>query len=197
MNKISFLSLLFFLIFSQHVVCQAAEPLDTLKNSIDKVVAILKAPEFQDSDEKDAQKKAIWDIIEKIFDFDEMSRRTTAQYWRGFSQDEKQEFSRLFSELLGNTYLDRIQKYKGEKIDYLSQEMTSDIKSVVETKIVRKDTDIPISYSMFKTHGAWKIYDVKIEGVSLIQNYRAQFTKVLINKSPADLIEMLKNKVSG
>ena len=197
MNKIGFLSLLFFIMFSQHIVCHAEEPRDVLKNSIDQVIAILKAPEFQDDNKKADQKKAIWDIIKIIFDFDEMSRRTTAQYWRGFSQNEKTEFSGLFSELLGNAYLDKIQQYSDEEIIYLSQEDMSDTKSIVKTKIVKKDLEIPISYSMYNAHGKWKVYDVRIEGVSLVQNYRAQFTKVLINKSPADLIEMLKNKIAG
>jgi phospholipid transport system substrate-binding protein len=177
-------------------VCHAIEPLDAIKDSVDQVIEILKAPEFQDDNNKDAQKKAIWEEVRKIFDFDEMSRRTTAQYWKIFSQDEKQEFSVLFSELLGNTYLDKIQKYSDEKIIYVSQENLDETKSLVETKLVRKDIDIPISYSMYKTNGMWKVYDVKIEGVSLVQNYRAQFTKVLINKKPAVLIEMLRNKIS-
>ena len=196
MNKIGLALFVFLFIFSQCTVCHAIEPMDAIKNSVDQVIEILKAPEFQDNNKKDAQKNSIWEVVREVFDFDEMSRRTTAQYWQSFSQDEKQEFSRLFSELLGNTYLEKIQKYSDEEIIYVSQENIDETKSLVKTKLVRKDLEIPISYSMYKNQGMWKVYDVKIEGVSLVQNYRAQFTKVLINKPPATLIEMLRNKVS-
>ncbi|MBN2061138.1 MAG: ABC transporter substrate-binding protein [Deltaproteobacteria bacterium] len=197
MKKIGFVWFVFFLILSQHIIGQAQEPLDTIKNSVDKVIAILEASEFQEAGKKDAQKEAIWEVVRDIFDFDEMSRLTAAQYWRSFSQDEKLEFTRLFSELLGNTYIDRMQKRSDEKVIYVSQKHISDARSLVETKLVRKDLDIPIYYSVHKTDGTWKVYDVKIEGVSLVQNYRAQFTKILVNKTPAHLIEMLENKRSG
>ena len=170
--------------------------MDVLKGGIDQVISILKAPEFQDEGARSTQREEIWRVIREIFDFDEMAGRTTAQYWRIFSRDEKKEFSVLFSKLLGDTYLDKIQKYSDEDIVYLSQEGINEVKSLVKTKLVRKDLDIPISYNMYKTSGTWKVYDVNIEGVSLVQNYRAQFTKILINKSPAALIEMLKNKLS-
>ena len=113
------------------------------------------------------------------------------------SDDQKAEFSHLFSRLLGGTYLDRIQRgYSNEKVVYLDQDMMTNSKAVVKTKVLRESVEIPVFYSLIKKGEAWSVYDVNIEGVSLVKNYRKQFSEILIKRSPAQLIEMIKKKVN-
>ena len=115
---------------------------------------------------------------------------------RAFPPRNKKTSRSAFAELLGGNYIDRIREgYGGEDVTYVGQDMISDTKALVMTKIVRKTGDIPINYSMLLRDGHWRIYDVNIEGVSMVRNYRAQFDNILMNNSPAYLIERVKNKV--
>ncbi|OQW99573.1 MAG: hypothetical protein BWK80_62800 [Desulfobacteraceae bacterium IS3] len=177
----------------------AAEPTDTLQLHIDEVVSILKDPQYQTDAQKDQQREKIWKIIRQIFDFERISKLSLGKYWKDFNPKQLKEFTDLFTDLLGDTYLKKIQgEYKNEKVNYLSQEIGSDAnsdKAQVKTEIVRENIKIPVDYSLWNNKGAWRIYDVKIEGVSLVKNYRNQFQKILLNKMPDNLIEKLKNKL--
>ena len=125
-----------------------------------------------------------------------MSRRATAQYWKSFDPEQQKRFSELFSRLLGNAYIDKIlNEYKGEDVAYLSEEMSTEAKAVIHTKVSRGGIETKILYSMYRVGGTWKVYDVTIEGVSLVQNYRSQFSRILLNKTPAELIENLQKKL--
>ena len=172
------------------------QPLDVIQVRIDQVIGLLKNPQYQEMAQRDIQRGKIWEVIQQVFDFNEMARRALARNWKKFTIQQRKEFSHLFSELLGNTYLDKIQRgYQDEKINYLAQEMVSDSKALVKTKVVRESMEIPVFYSMIKRNETWRVYDVNIEGVSLVKNYRAQFSKILLNRAPAQLIEMLKKKI--
>jgi len=194
---------LFFLVFACFIVLSApihaAEPTDTLQLHIDEVVSILKDPQYQTDAQKDQQREKIWKIIRQIFDFERISKLSLGKYWKDFNSKQLKEFTDLFTDLLGDTYLKKIQgEYKNEKVNYLSQEIGSGSnsdKAQVKTKIVRENIEIPVDYSMWDNKGMWRIYDVKIEGVSLVKNYRNQFQKILLNKTPDQLIEKLKNKL--
>lgn len=177
-------------------VAHSAQPLDSLKRSMDQGIVILKDPRYQDATDKELQRKKMWETIQKIFDFTEIAKRTLARNWRNFTPQQRQEFTDRFAELLKNTYLDRIQgKFEDEKVIYLSQDMITDSKALVKTKLLRKNKEIPIDYSMRLRNDTWRIYDVRVEGVSMVKNYRTQFNKILLNGSPAKLIERLKEKL--
>ena len=185
-----------FLCLGQPAFGQSREPLDVIKEHVDQVIGILKDPRYQDPSQKQIQRAKIWEIINHAFDFIEMSQRSVGQYWKNFSDEQKHEFTDLFARLLRNLYLSKIQKgYENEKVIYQSQEMLSDTKAIAKTKITSKDLAIPVSYAMHKSNGTWKVYDVTIEGVSLVQNYRAQFGRTLLKQPPAELIKLLKKKV--
>jgi phospholipid transport system substrate-binding protein len=155
----------------------SAEPLDSLKGPVDQIIKLLKDPLYQDVSQKD------------------LAKRTLARNWKKFSPEQRKEFTFLFSKLLGNTYIGRMQgEYEYEQIVYQEQKKISNTKARVTTKILRKNTDIPVIYSMLQGNDAWKIYDVNIEGVSLVKNYRTQFSKILMNNPPSLLIERLKKK---
>ncbi len=175
---------------------QSAGPLEVLRGHIDQVLSILKDPQYQEADKKEQQREKIWEIINLAFDFQEIAKRAVASHWKRFTKVQKDEFSSLFGEFLGNIYLDRLQgDYQGEKIIYHNQKMLTDSKAAIKTTIRRETTDIPAVYSMKNRKGPWRVYDVKIEGVSLVRNYRAQFRKALRKSSPDDLIEMIKKKI--
>jgi len=194
MKKFLMISLL--LCFAQPAFGQNRQPLDIIKEKVGRVIGILKNPTYKAQSQKQIQREKLWEIINQAFDFTEMSQRATAQYWKNFTRDQKQEFTELFRRLLGNIYLIKIQKgYENEKVLYQSQEMLSDRKAFVKTRITSKGLEIPVSYALFRRNGNWKVYDVNIEGVSMVKNYRSQFTQILLKRSPSELIKIMKKKV--
>jgi phospholipid transport system substrate-binding protein len=174
----------------------ASEPFTILKYKIDKVFTILNDPIYSDETKKAEQHKNLWNIVEDAFDFKAISRLTIANNWQDFSSEQQDEFARVFGRFLGNNYLDKIQSgFSNEKVEYVGEDLLSDSKAVVMTNITRNGVKTPINYSMLKTGDLWKIYDVKIEGVSLLKNYRTQFKSILMKEKPEGLIGMLKEKI--
>ena len=143
---------------------------------------------------KGAKEKKIWAILDGVFDYTELSKRTLAQHWKQFSPDQQEEFTRLFGKLLGGVYMDRIIAYKDEKVVFGKVTNLSDKTAEVQSEVVQSSKSIPIHYRMISENGEWRVYDVVIEGVSLVQNYRSQFREILTNKSPEDLLKMLREK---
>ncbi|MEE8431003.1 MAG: ABC transporter substrate-binding protein [Candidatus Desulfatibia sp.] len=190
------MSVIFALIVGIPCSANGMEPLDALKVPVDQLLGILKDPQYQDAAREDAQREEIWETIRQVFDFPVMAKLALARNWKKFTPQQRKEFTDLFAELLESTYVDKIQGgYEEEKVLYLGQKMVSDSKARVTTKILRSSVDIPIVYSMLKRNDIWRVYDVKIEGVSLIKNYRTQFSHVLAKDSPAHLIKRLKRKI--
>ena len=174
----------------------AAQPIQVLRGGIDQILNILSEPEPKQNDQSRIQKEKLGAVIEKTFDFREMASRSLARHWNRFTDSQKKEFTSLFSRLLGNTYIERIRRgYKDEKVEYLGQEMVGDSKAFVKTKVFGEGLEIPVNYSMLKRNGIWVVYDVNIEGVSMVKNYRSQFGGILLKSPPAKLINMLKDKI--
>jgi len=171
--------------------------MDALKGPVDEGIRLLSDQKYKNPSLKRVQREKIWEIVRKAFDFTELSGRALATNWKTLNPQQRKEFSEVFSEVLGNTYLDKIQGgYMDEKVAYLGQEMVSDTKAVVKTKIIREKGEIPVDYSMRLKNGNWKVYDVYVEGVSLVQNYRSQFNEILSKESPDDLIKRLHKKLA-
>ena len=174
----------------------ATSPMESLKIPIETVLSLLKDPKYKDPDQRQQQRDKIFAITRKLFDYTEMSKRTLARNWKSFSPQEQLKFADVFADHLSNSYMDKIQgEYKGETIIFLGQEMVADGKAMVTTKVQRQPSDISVDYSMLLVDNQWRVYDVNIEGVSLIKNYRTQFDQILVKESPAQLIERLKKKV--
>ncbi|MGA6924179.1 MAG: ABC transporter substrate-binding protein [Desulfosarcina sp.] len=181
------------------VAAGAMEPMETIKAPIDAVIAILNDPQYQTGGTtKSAQRNAIWKHVKPMFDFEEISKRTVARHWQDFNDAEKRAFTEVFAQFLGNTYIDKVQgEYHNEQIVYLGQETLSDRYAEVRTQIVRETVEIPANYRMLKSgEGHWKIYDVIVEGVSLVKNYRTQFASILSREKPAQLIQRLDEKLA-
>lgn len=187
---------LFFIFTVSPAAAAQLKPLEELKPPIDKVIAILNEPKYKaDESLKSQQRDEIWQSVEKVFDFEEVSKRTLARNWSDFSDTEKKEFIDVFGRFLGNTYMDKIQgEYHNEKIVYGKEEIVDEKFAMVRTVIKRETVEIPVDYKMKINDGHWRIYDVVIEGVSLVKNYRIQFANILKKETPAKLIKRLKEK---
>jgi phospholipid transport system substrate-binding protein len=172
------------------------QPLDAVRGPVDEVIRIFKDPQFQDGSTKSLEREKLRVTMGKLFDFAEMSKRALARNWRNFDPQQREEFSMVFGEFLGNTFLNKIQmEFQDKTVVYGKQKMVSDSKAVVKTSILIENVEIPVQYSMKMRNGQWRAYDVKIQGVSLVKNYRTQFEKLLMNQEPAELIKSLKEKV--
>jgi phospholipid transport system substrate-binding protein len=171
-------------------------PMETIRERIDQVIALLNDPEGADPDLRAAQRVKLWDIASPMFDFVEISRRTVGPKWQEFSDTEKTRFTEVFTKFLSNTYIDRIQgEYQNEKIEYL-QERVREPLALVRTKLIRESAEMPIDYRLRLTDGQWKIYDILVEnGVSITQNYRVQFQSILQKETPEDLIQRLESRL--
>ena len=169
----------------------ATSALETIQSQVNKVLEVLRNPE-----NKAAKEKKILSMADSIFDYSELSRRTLANYWKSFSPEQQKEFTSLFGKLLAGVYMDRIMKYTNEKVIFGKETKLSENSVEVQSGVVTKTNTIPMLYRMIQEKGDWRIYDVSIEGVSLVSNYRTQFREILANKTPEDLLETLRKKVA-
>jgi len=176
------------------VSADAGVPLDTVKGHVDKVLDVLRDSSLKGGSKEKIKKDKIRTISEKMFDFNELSRRTLGLNWNKFKTEQQQEFIELYKSILEGAYIDKIVSYTDEKIIFNGENPLSEKTVEVQTTVVTKKADIPISYRMIRKEGEWRVYDVIIEGVSLISNYRSQFTQILVNKSPEGLLDTLRKK---
>ena len=188
----------FFIFFAgASTLSLAAEPTDQIKKTTDKILAIVRDPALKAPGEATKRKKLIRDAVDERFDWEEMSRRTLARHWARRTKGEKKEFIDLFGVLLERTYIDQVGNYSGEKVVFMGQEVDGDY-GIVKVKILtEKETEIPVWYRLKKKRNDWFVYDVSIEGVSLINNYRTQFNSIIVRSSYKNLIKKLRAKVEG
>ena len=174
------------------------EPIATIKGPIDAAIVILNDPQYKVAGTKSAQRDEIWKIVKPMFNFDEIARRAVARHWSDFNDAERSAFSDVFAQFLGNTYIDKIQgEYHNEQIVYLSQDFYSDSYAEVKTHIIRQTLKIPVDYRLIKgKDGQWGVYDIIVEGISLVKNYRTQFASILQKDKPAQLIRQLSDKLA-
>ncbi|MDO5536994.1 MAG: ABC transporter substrate-binding protein [Desulfovibrionaceae bacterium] len=177
---------------------QAASPSRAvLEGTIQHCLSMLADPAFANPATRESQRGKIAVEVRKVFDFEEFSARTVGQRWRTFSAAQKQAFSDAFADLLLATYLGQLQNYNGEQIRYTG-ERSNDKGTRVEqlTEIATRDgKTIPVAYRMLPKNGTWVVYDVIVEGVSLVKNYRTQFQDILTSASPDELTSRIRAKV--
>ena len=172
----------------------AGAPTDQLKAQIDRTVKILDDPELKKSGRQRDRRAAVRQVANEIFDFSETAKRSLARHWAARSQAEREEFVQLFGDLLERSYISKIELYGGEKIKFVGETIEPD-GAIVRTRLVtRQDTEIPIDYRMHARGDKWLVYDVLIEGVSLISNYRTQFNKIITTSSYQELVRKMKSK---
>jgi len=170
----------------------AGAPTDQLRGSVDSVLKTLSDPEMKKDVKTAERRRLIRAAAAEIFDFPEISRRTLAIHWQARTPTEREEFAALFSDLLESSYISKIESYSGEKIQYVA-ETNDGNQAVVRTRIVSKQgVETPVDYRMLLQDGRWRAYDVTIEGVSLVANYRAQFNSIIQRSGYTDLVARLK-----
>jgi phospholipid transport system substrate-binding protein len=172
----------------------AGAPSDQLKTQIDRVLKTLEDPELKKEGKARDRRTAVRKIANDIFDFGETARRSLGRHWQPRTPAEREEFVQLFSDLLERSYISKVELYGGEKIQYQGDTIEGE-QAKVQTKLLTKGgSEIPIEYRMHNKGGRWLVYDVIIEGVSLIANYRTQFNKIIQTSSYQELVKKMKAK---
>lgn len=171
----------------------ASEITDGLKSVIDRTIDIVVDPKYQN--DKKLRRVAMRKIIEPKFNYAEMGRRSLAKNWNDRTEEERKEFIRLFSKLLENSYASKIESYRDEKIIF-TDEIIKGQYAMVKTKIERAHDKINVDYKLKKTGNDWLVYDFIIEGVSMVRNYRSQFTKIIRRDSYKTLLEKMTVKIA-
>jgi phospholipid transport system substrate-binding protein len=172
----------------------AGEATDQLKQSVDKVLAILNDPTLKGQAKAQERRQKVKEVIYSRFDFNEMAKRSLGPQWQKRSPEEQKEFVQLFTSLLEGAYLDTLESYNGEKVRFLNERQDKDFAEVSTKLMDNKGAEFSLDYRLQKTNGDWKVIDVVVENISLVNNYRAQFSRVLAKSSYAELLETMKQK---
>jgi phospholipid transport system substrate-binding protein len=174
----------------------AATPQETVETGVNKVLKTLGDSAFK-AKTKDEQIATIGKEIDSIFDFTELSKRTLGRDWKKMSAEQQKEFVKLFRQLLQGVYADRLLAYSDQKVIFDKETMLKKGRAEVQSYLQTSDgKKIPLFYRLTDKGGSWKVYDVIIEGVSMVKNYRTQFRQILAKDSPDKLIEILRGKVN-
>ena len=172
----------------------AGLPLETVQNGVNQVLQVAADPALAGQSGKSQKIEKIKNIIDNFFDYTVLSRLTLGKNWKKLTPEQQEEFIVLYRALLEKVYMDRVLSYSDEKVEFLKESRISEKKSEVQTRIVTSTQQIPINYRLYFRNEQWRVYDVIIEGVSLVKSYRGQFNSILTKKSPGDLIQILREK---
>jgi phospholipid transport system substrate-binding protein len=174
----------------------AGVPLDTVKANVNGVLDVLRDPKLKGEAGKKLKEQRVEVAADRLFDYVELSKRTLGVNWNKLSPEQRKEFVELFKTILKDAYVDKITAYTDERVDFTKEVPLSDTTVEVQSTVVSKGAETPIYYRVMKKEPDWKVYDVVVEGVSLVANYRTQFREILGNNPPEKLLETLRKKVS-
>lgn len=169
----------------------AAAPTDQLRVQVDRVIAILEDPALQQK--PDQRRAAVRKAAEQIFDFEETARRALGRHWQARTPEQRREFVQVFADLLERAYISRIETYAGERVTYAGDTVDGDGATVRTRLVTREGTEVPVDYRMRRAGDRWLVYDVVIEGVSLVANYRAQFNRIIQTSSYEELVARMRS----
>lgn len=173
----------------------AGAPTDALKAYSEQVVKILEDPNLKSEDKRSERRAAVRKVAIEVFDVEETAKRALGRHWQGRSAEERREFVDLFADLLERTYISRIDLYGGERIKFTTEQMDGADRAVVRGKVVTKrGTEVPVEARMNKRGDKWLMYDVLLENISLVGNYRAQFDQIIRTSSYGELLKRLREK---
>ncbi len=188
--------LIVFLLFGIETPLFSGEPQDQLQKTTDRVLAILSDPTLKSSEKAKERRELILKAIDERFDWEEMARRSLARHWSQRTPEEKKEFVILFKELLMQVYMDKVEGYSWNKIQYEGETIEGSYGTVKVRIFTPKEQPIRVEYRLTKKGSTWLVYDFLIEGVSLVNNYRTQFNEIIVKSSYEELIKRLKTKIS-
>lgn len=171
---------------------RAGQPTDQLRTQIDRVLKVLVHPELKQASRANGRRAEIRKIANDTFDFGETAKRSLARHWTPRTTAEREEFVQLFADLLERSYIPKIELYGGEKIVYVGEALDGEQATVRTKTTTKQGTEIPVDYRMLTRGDKWLVYDVIIEGVSLVGNYRAQFNKIITTSSYQELVKKMR-----
>ncbi len=192
-----FIGLSILIFFLSTLPVYAGAPLDTIQTNVNKVLDVLRDPKLKGESAKKIKKEKLEVIYEQMFDEVELSMRTLGGNWTKLNPAQQKEFIQLYRQVLEKAYVDKLLSYTDEKIVFSKENMLSNNQAEVQTKVITSSKEIPIFYRVILKNGTWKVYDVVVENVSLVQNYRSQFNSILAKNTPDQLLEILRKKVKG
>ena len=191
-----YLPLMVVLLIGWSLPAFGVQPEDTVRTAVEETLTIMKDSKYQGEQNRVQLQEAVWNRIQVIFDYPAISQGALARNWKKFTPTQRREFTEIFTKLLKATYLRQIKaEYHDVQIEYRGQDLMTEKRAIVKTVLKRKDVEVPIDYKMRLNNGMWRVYDLNIEGVSLIKNYRTQFQQILMKEDPAQLIARLKKKI--
>lgn len=169
-------------------------PTDSLKPTLEGMIEVIRDPALAGSENKDMRRGMVMAIASSGFDFTEMSKRVLGKTWKKLSGDQRINFETLFTKLLENAYIGKLEGYSGQEIHYKGERIKGK-KAAVSTMVSSTgQPSFPVTYVMLKTDSGWQVYDMNIEGVSFLRNYREQFRSILRKDKFDGLVKVLENK---
>lgn len=168
-------------------------PTEAVKETVDKVLVVLRDQELKNPARENERRTKLEEIIGQRFDYSEMAKRTLPAHWKELTPEQQQEFVSLFQQFLANSYAGNVDGYSGEEVEYLNERERGKF-AEVQTKVKSPKVQIPLNYRLLKKNGEWRVYDVVIDGVSLMKNYRGQFSRIINSSSFEGLLDKLRSK---
>ncbi|MGB0909027.1 MAG: MlaC/ttg2D family ABC transporter substrate-binding protein [Nitrospirales bacterium] len=193
--RVSLISLLMFVVGSYSVgyAADSETATEAIKGTIDQVLVVLQQEDLNSEDKKEERLTKLVEVIGQRFDYEEMGKRTLSREWKNLNPQQQEEFVSLFQRFLTRSYASNVSSYSGEKIEYLKERNKGDF-AEVQTKVISPKSQVPLDYRLLKKNEEWRVYDVVIDGVSLMKNYRGQFSRILKNSSFDGLLTKLREK---
>jgi phospholipid transport system substrate-binding protein len=172
-------------------------PTDQLKTSIDQVIQLVEDPALKAESSTARRRASIREAATRIFDFGEAAKRSLGRHWRSLPEADREEFVALFADLLERAYISKIEQYSGERIAFAGDSIESDVATVKTRFTTKRGAEVPVDYRMLRHGDRWLVYDVSIEGMSLVANYRGQFDKIIETSSYQELMKRMKARSDG
>ncbi len=183
--------------YSATAVALAGEPTDQIKQTTDKILAIVQDPALKDASKEDDRQKQMRKEIDARFDWTTMARSAYGNKWKDLSEAQRTDFTKLFSDLVNKNYMSKVESYSGEKIQYKNDRVDGKYGVVDIVIITLRNTDVPVSYRVLKKDNMWLVYDVSVEGVSMVNNYRSQIAAILNSSTYDNLMARLRAKIEA
>ena len=173
----------------------AESPTAQIKATVDQVITVLSDPRLRAVDRRAERQKLLRELIYTRFDFQEMAKRSLGAQWRRRTPNEQRQFVALFRDLLEKAYLGRIESYGNERFVYINEKIDDPYAEVASTIVTNTNEEFSIRYRLLRAGEQWKIYDVVVEDISLVNNYRAQFNRILSQSSYEELVRRMESKL--
>ena len=174
----------------------AESPIVEIKSTVDQAIQILTDPQLRGEGKKPERRKRLREVIFVRFDFQEMAQRSLGAHWQRRTPEEQTQFIKVFSDLLEQTYVDKIESYNNEKFIYANERIDGSYAEVSSRMRTSKGEEFTINYKLHRVGEDWRVYDLVIENVSLINNYRSQFNRILTGSTYDELISKIRAKLS-